>query len=264
MSFLCIHLFQVARKGSKILSEENKIFPRGQQKVTATVSNNTFNLQLWIDHMVGSLAGRKRSWRDRQLHRGEIRRAPAGPWAQTGPRADNKGEPFGAVAALFCCYLTHLSELCVLASNESSHKWVSASVMSWTSLFVFIARWRLLGSSIGLWPTMRRRESTIPRTSFQGSARTWNLSGRRMNTAVNISKHPVSSLMPLLHRQEYPGDGRGGFPDRKLEWTQQFGWPQAHLGKGLSAWTKSQGQYYCSAQCGSFVHSVKTHTIFAV
>lgn len=35
--FFFIYLFQVARKGSEILSEENKIFPRGQRKVTAAV-----------------------------------------------------------------------------------------------------------------------------------------------------------------------------------------------------------------------------------
>lgn len=37
-----------------------------------------------------------------------------------------------------------------------------------TSWFVFIGRWTLLGSSIGSWPMIWGRGSTIPRTSSQG------------------------------------------------------------------------------------------------
>lgn len=120
-----------------------------------------------------SEAGRKRSWRDRKLHGGEIGRAPAWPWTQTRPWSGHKGEMFHRQP---CCYC-----VCVYWMKVAIKK-VSPSVMwfRWTSLFVFIVRWSLLGSSIGFWPTLRVEESTIPRTSFLGSVQTWNLLGRRM------------------------------------------------------------------------------------
>lgn len=72
---------------------------------------------------------------------------------------------------------------------------------SWTALFVFIVRWRLLGSSIGFWPTIKRGESTIPRTSFQGSVQTWNLRDRR--TTVVFREHYLYINSTSLSQRQF-------------------------------------------------------------